>query len=304
MSPFDPLEHPVCLQFPLRTAASAWTEHVPFAMYLVDVLRPRTLVELGTYHGVSYCAFCQAIRTIGVRTKCYAVDSWGGDAHTGAYGATVLADLHRHHDPLYGSFSRLVQTDFDAAATGFAAASIDLLHIDGYHTYEAVRHDFETWLPKMSRRGVVLFHDTNVRERDFGVWQLWDEVKARYPSFEVAYGHGLGLLVTGGEVPDGLRQIVDAPDERLEVIREFFYQLGRRIAVAQELERTTAELAVARAELDRLTDREQRLEKQRIYRLACAAAEHGKLEVARRIVGGVRRTLSPAARRGDVTTDG
>ena len=224
----NPLHYPLCLTHPLRTVTSAWTEHVPFAFFLVSVLRPRMLVELGTHSGVSYCAFCQAIRELRLDCRAYAVDTWGGDEHAGFYGKEVLEDLRRHHDPLYGNFSRLIQGTFDEALPQFPDGCIDLLHVDGFHTYEAVRHDFETWLPKMSDRGVVLFHDINVRERNFGAWKFWEEAKDLYPSFAFAHHHGLGVLAVGPSSPEGLRPLFQAGEEAFSV-REFFCRLGQRI---------------------------------------------------------------------------
>src|SRR5512139_2792691 len=103
------LDHFICYAQPRRlTDVSAWHEHIPFAFYLVDLLRPGLIVELGTHKGDSYCAFCQAVSELQLDTRCSAVDSWAGDEHAGVYGPDVLDDLRRHHDILYASFSTLM----------------------------------------------------------------------------------------------------------------------------------------------------------------------------------------------------
>lgn len=232
---FNPLEHPVCLDFPLWFEMTAWAEHIPFAMYLVSALRPRIFVELGTYHGVSYFAFCQAVKAVNSDAKCYAVDTWQGDEHAGEIGQEILPKIQNHNDLLYADFSRLLQSTFDEARDHFADDSVDLLHIDGFHTYEAVKHDFETWLPKMSKRGIVLFHDVNVRERDFGVWKFWDESSEKYEHFTFLHGHGLGVLAVGDEISEDLQNLFAADEKETVLIRNFFHQYGARIDAMEEL---------------------------------------------------------------------
>jgi len=203
--PFNLADYPESFDAPdWLSHNSAWIYHLPMVPVFLRLLRPRTFVELGTFRGDSYMGFCQAAKKIALDTRCTAVDTWQGDAHAGHYGPQVLADLKAHHDPRYAAFSTLLQTDFDSAVTTFPDGSIDLLHIDGLHTYAAVKHDYGTWLPKLSDRAVVLFHDTAIFDRGFGVHQLWDEISrgpAGNPHFNVPYGCGLGILAVGPRVP-------------------------------------------------------------------------------------------------------
>ena len=243
----NPLDTPMAFQTPrLISDVSAWIQHIPFAFALIEMLKPCRLVELGTFKGDSYCAFCQAVDVLQLETECTAVDTWAGDAQSGVYDDEVFQALAGYHDPLYGRFSQLLRSSFDDAVDRFADGSIDLLHIDGLHNYAAVRHDFETWRPKLSDKAVVLMHDIDVREGDFGVYRLWEELRQHYPHFEFLHGYGLGVLLVGGKVPDRVQQFISSAEKSSETVRLCFQALGQRL----ELGRGVALLAkdVARQE--------------------------------------------------------
>lgn len=247
---------PISFETPDRlTDVISWHGHIPFAFWVIEALRPRVFVELGTHKGDSYCAFAQAVDRLGLGTLCYAIDTWRGDEHAGFYGEEVFDELRQYHDSRYGRFSRLVRSTFDDAVSRFGDGSIDLLHIDGLHTYEAVKHDFETWRPKLSNRGVVLFHDINVRESDFGVWRLWDELACRFPSFAFRHSHGLGVLAVSADVAAPIRHLTRYAEAEAEQVRVFFSRLSGTLALKSE--NSVARAALATREMELLAAQQQ-----------------------------------------------
>ncbi len=176
----------------------SWTGHLAFASDLIVATQPQLIVELGTHWGEAYFTFCQTVQEHGLSSLCYAVDHWLGDEHAGYYGEEVFEDVLHYNRRFYKQFSYLLRASFDDAVSQFNDHSIGLLHIDGLHTYEAVTHDFRTWLPKVKPGGIVLLHDICPKDRGFGVWRLWNEIKAEFPNtFEFHHSWGLGVIYNG-----------------------------------------------------------------------------------------------------------
>lgn len=225
---YDPQLDPLFWRASRTGVVSAWTKHVPFAHWIVATVHPRSIVELGAHNGVSYAAFCEAVQRSQLDCRCLAVDTWQGDEHAGFYGEEVFQDLQKFHDLRYAGFSELLRSTFDDALDYVADGSVDLLHIDGLHTYAAVQHDYELWRPKLTERGVVLLHDTNVRERGFGVWRLFEELALQFPAFQFFHGHGLGMLMVGPQADPSLLELSNLSGAAASSLRERFSLLGER----------------------------------------------------------------------------
>ena len=191
---------------------SAWLGHAPFLKFLIREQKPNIFVELGVHNGFSYFVGCQAIKECGLSTKSFAVDHWLGDDQAGFFDDSIFLGV-TSLNAKYQEFSTLLKMSFMEALKLVENQTVDLLHIDGYHSYEAVKQDFESWLCKMSENGIVLLHDIYVRRNTFGVFRFWEELKKNYRTIEFVGSHGLGVVFLG-QIPDGI----------LEELHEFAIQ--------------------------------------------------------------------------------
>ncbi len=201
--------------------STPWIGHIPFAFFITKVIKPKIIVELGTHMGNSFCSFVQAVDELSLNTKCFAIDTWVGDPHAGYYGESVYLDLHNYIKANYGDNVKMIRKTFDEAVVNFENDTIDILHIDGLHTYEAVKHDFETWKNKISENGIVLFHDINVFADGFGVHRFWNEIKTDYPNIEFKHSNGLGILAYGKKAKIELIQFFEKFNSDPDYVRLF-----------------------------------------------------------------------------------
>ncbi len=188
---------------PKYYAPSSWWEHVPIAHWIVEKLKPDTIVELGTHYGVSFFSFCEAAEKYSPNTYVYAVDTWEGDVQAGYYENDVYKKVDDNRKKYHSQRCSMLRCMFEEAESKFSEKSIELIHIDGLHTYEAVKNDFELWKDKLKENGTIMFHDWNVRENGFGVWKLWDEIKnkSEYQCLEIPNGYGLGIATLSRAKP-------------------------------------------------------------------------------------------------------
>lgn len=141
---------------------------------LVRRHRPRVIVEIGSYLGASALAMAEALPEDG---RVYCIDTWQNDGmseggrDTYAEFCRRTADRGQVIEPVRGWSTEI------APALLARLDRIDLLFIDGDHSYDGVAADWRTFGPALAPGGVVAFHDIGWAE---GVRRLVaEEVRPR-----------------------------------------------------------------------------------------------------------------------------
>ena len=161
----------------------------------------KVILEIGTANGGTLFCFC---KIAGDDAKIISIDLPGGE-FGGGYPKWKI--------PLYKSFARenqktyLIRADSHRQETLEKVKNIlndkkvDFLFIDGDHTYQGVKKDFEMYYSLVKKDGIIGFHDiVSGPEENVGeVPKFWKEIKQRSKYQEIIKkreqgGYGIGII--------------------------------------------------------------------------------------------------------------
>lgn len=184
---------------------------------------PYNILEIGTKYGGTFHIWSSINRSSGVNIS---IDMSDGGKHGGiseeemdkrdlwfcerfdnvyfirgdSHGVETICNLQRHLVPEFGMM--MLDSMHNRSDLIDKLQQIDFLFIDGDHTHEGVKKDFEMYSPFVKKNGIVAFHDIVISDhhhsRDVYVGEFWNEIKEQYRHIEfVEEGNnwgGIGVL--------------------------------------------------------------------------------------------------------------
>ncbi len=163
---------------------------------LIKKEEPKVFLEIGTGKGGTLFLFTSVLPN---KSQIISVDLRGKPYGAGypSFMRGLIKKYARGEQDL-----RLVERDSHKKETRDYIKSIinkpvDFLFIDGDHTYEGVKRDFELYSSLVKKKGVISFHDIKAYHSGCGVYKFWDEIKTRYKHLEFAdkdNPYGIGVI--------------------------------------------------------------------------------------------------------------
>jgi predicted O-methyltransferase YrrM len=162
--------------------------------------RPRRLLEIGTARGGTLFALCRAAAPDAVIVS---LDlPWGSGGGYRPWREGLYSRFGRGRQqvvPLRGDSADPATRDHVVEALG--GDLLDFLLIDGDHSYDGARRDWESYSPLVRPGGLIAFHDIVPGPEKLvgGVPELWREISSDRPTETVVHdwdqkGCGLGLV--------------------------------------------------------------------------------------------------------------
>lgn len=158
-------------------AMQKWEELAKLVEEVVE-LAPKVIVEIGIGKGgTSWC--WSKLSSV---EKLIAIDlpngPWGGGPD-GLSIDYIQANKINNCSFTYIPADSQAESTMNAVLTLLAGSPIDFLFIDGDHSYEGVKADYEKYSPLVRSRGIIALHDITEHDpaQNCHVKEFWDELK-------------------------------------------------------------------------------------------------------------------------------
>lgn len=124
-------------------------------------LNKKTIVEIGSYLGASSYCFALAISKNNISdARVICVDSWQNDAMSEGNRDTFLS-FKKNVAPFSENIIPVRGMSFDVIESVRSISSyVDVLFIDGDHSYEGVKADWENYKSLLGAGSIVIMHDS------------------------------------------------------------------------------------------------------------------------------------------------
>ncbi|HKU76839.1 MAG TPA: class I SAM-dependent methyltransferase [Pyrinomonadaceae bacterium] len=171
---------------------------------LITNLRPEKVLAIGSRHGYVPSIIALALKANGAGTLDFVdanygdtthgvdvafggVENWSGDPAE-KFARFGLRDVISFHIQLSSEFFAACESKY-----GY-------IYLDGNHSYEGSRFDFEESLKVATANALIVLHDVAVTQPGFGVKQLFTELDdSRYSKILIPAWPGLGIVQRKGE---------------------------------------------------------------------------------------------------------
>jgi predicted O-methyltransferase YrrM len=174
-----------------------------FLLYgLARSLKPSVAVEIGSARGKSACYVGQALKENGFG-KLFAIDPHTRTSWNDEDSVDTLGEIRRNIKALRLERQVEIIRDMSSNAAARWMLPIDMLFIDGDHSHEGVKKDWDLFMPFVTQFGVVVFHDTMwdlkpdspYSRADMGVPAFVEELRMQgYPVTTLSNDFGVSVV--------------------------------------------------------------------------------------------------------------
>lgn len=147
---------------------------------------PKVIVEIGTWNGGTFFVWC---RIFPKADNIISIDLPDGQ-YGGGYDIKRIKFFREFVRDRSNTVLDFIRGDSKSPESIknlkeiLGEKKIDFLYLDGDHTYEGIKKDFEIYKDMMADDGLIGFHDINTYKDGHEVYKFWNEIKSDYKNEE------------------------------------------------------------------------------------------------------------------------